>query len=178
MADEATGKAPAKKKKFPLIAAAMMSAMAMGGGSFFVVYSGLVDLPPLPGTASHGTVTDDSHAATSAEGPIEADNHADGFKADFVTLEPLVVPLGASADAALLRTTLVLETTPDRAGEVTAATPRVMDVLNTFLRAVEERVLTDPREMARLRAQMLRRVRLVTPQGAVRDILIQEFVLS
>jgi len=31
--------------------------------------------------------------------------------------------------------------------------------------------------MERLRAQMLRRVKLVTPEGAVRDLLIQEFVL-
>ena len=56
--------------------------------------------------------------------------------------------------------------------------PRINDVLNVYLRAVDERDFEVPRAMVRLRAQMLRRVQLVTPPGAVRDVLIQEFVLN
>ena len=76
-----------------------------------------------------------------------------------------------------LKITLVIEVGPGREAEVEAVKPRVIDILNGFLRAVDEREFHLPRSMERLRAQMLRRVQLVTPEGAVRDLLIQEFVL-
>ena len=56
--------------------------------------------------------------------------------------------------------------------------PRVLDVLNTYLRAVEVRDLEEPAALARLRAQMLRRVQVVTGEGRVRDLLVTEFVLN
>ena len=56
--------------------------------------------------------------------------------------------------------------------------PRVLDVLNTYLRAVEVRDLEEPAALARLRAQMLRRIQVVTGEGRVRDLLIAEFVLN
>ena len=56
--------------------------------------------------------------------------------------------------------------------------PRILDVLNTYLRAVEVRDLEQPASLARLRAQMLRRVQVVTGEGRVRDLLITEFVLN
>ena len=56
--------------------------------------------------------------------------------------------------------------------------PRIVDVLNTYLRAVEVRDLEEPAAMARLRAQMLRRVQVVTGEGRVRDLLVTEFVLN
>ena len=43
--------------------------------------------------------------------------------------------------------------------------PRVVDVLNTFLRAVEPRDLEQPSALAPLRAQMLRRIQVVTGEG-------------
>ena len=56
--------------------------------------------------------------------------------------------------------------------------PRVLDVLNTYLRAVEVRDLEEPSSLVKLRAQMLRRVQVVTGEGKVRDLLITEFVLG
>ena len=52
------------------------------------------------------------------------------------------------------------------------------DVLNTYLRAVEITDLEDPAAMTRLRAQMVRRVRMVTPPDTVRDVLILDFILD
>ena len=49
--------------------------------------------------------------------------------------------------------------------------PRILDVLNSYLRAVELADLEDPSAMVRLRAQMLRRVQIVTGEGRVRDLL-------
>ncbi len=53
-----------------------------------------------------------------------------------------------------------------------------MDVLNGYLRAVDVPALEDPSSLIRLRAQMLRRVQIVTGEGRVRDLLIIEFVLN
>ena len=53
-----------------------------------------------------------------------------------------------------------------------------MDVLNSYLRAVAVSDLEDPSALVSLRAQMLRRIQLVTGEGRVRDLLIMEFVLS
>ena len=62
--------------------------------------------------------------------------------------------------------------------EVTLLLPRVLDVLNGYLRAVDVRELESPSALIKLRAQMLRRVQLVTGEGQVRDLLIMEFVLN
>ena len=56
--------------------------------------------------------------------------------------------------------------------------PRVVDVLNSYLRALEIKDLTDPMALPKLRAQMLRRINIATGQGRVRDLLIMEFVLN
>ena len=67
---------------------------------------------------------------------------------------------------------------PSYEDEVTKLTPRVLDVLNSYLRAVDIAVLSDPPALIKLRAQMLRRIQLVTGEGRVRDLLILEFVLN
>lgn len=56
--------------------------------------------------------------------------------------------------------------------------PRIADVLNTYLRAVEVRDLEAPAATVWLRAQMLRRIQVVAGEGRVRDLLITEFVLN
>jgi len=43
---------------------------------------------------------------------------------------------------------------------------------------VETKDLEDPLALVRLRAQMLRRVQMVTGEGRVRDLLITEFVIN
>ncbi len=53
-----------------------------------------------------------------------------------------------------------------------------MDILNGYLRAVDVRDLEDPSALIRLRAQMLRRIQIVTGEGRVKDLLIMEFVLN
>jgi flagellar FliL protein len=98
--------------------------------------------------------------------------------ATFVMLDPLVISLGPDSRSKHLRVTLAIDAAPGRGPEVQSVIPRVVDILQGFLRAVDEREFEIPRSMDRLRAQMLRRVQLVTPVGAVQDLLIQEFVLN
>jgi flagellar FliL protein len=65
-----------------------------------------------------------------------------------------------------------------REKDVTAILPRVVDVLNSYLRALEISDLEDPAALTRLRAQMLRRVQIVAGPGQVNDLLVMEFVMN
>jgi flagellar FliL protein len=148
-----------KKGKLGLILG-LVAALAFGGGGFYAVQAGLVD----PGALLHH---EPEAKAESVLGDVA-----------FVAMEPVTISLGAEAKAKLLRFTGQLEVAPEHAEEVAALMPRVLDVLNTYLRAVEVRDLEEPASLARLRAQMLRRVQVVTGEGRVRDLLITEFVLN
>lgn len=158
----------AGKAGWKLLAAALVLALLLGGGAFYAVYSGMLALA-LPGVGQA------ERAGAAAALPSRAEAFRPGA---YVALEPLVVSLGPESAAKHLKVTLVIEVEPGRQGQVAAEQPRLVDVLNGFLRAVDERDLALPRSMERLRAQMLRRVQLVAPEGAVRDLLIQEFVLN
>lgn len=96
----------------------------------------------------------------------------------FVNLEPLVISLGPGARSKYLKISISLETSKTHEKSLNELSPRIRDVLNSYLRAVDESDLERPAGMTRLRAQMLRRLQLVSPQGAVNDILITDFVLT
>ena len=146
---------------------ALVLALVLGGGGFYAVYSGLL---PLPG--GHGGDKDYAEAKDEHAPEIPYSQPA------FVPLEPFIISLGETATAKHLKVSLTVEVAPGTEESVAAVVPRINDVLNTYLRAVDERDLEVPRAMTRLRAHMLRRVRLVTPPDAVRDLLFQEFVLN
>lgn len=160
--DGAEEEAPKKKGKKGLVIGLVL-ALVLGGGGFFAVYSGM--LLGGGGEADHGA------AATEDVLPELA-------PVAFVPLEPLVISLGAESGGRHLRFRAELEVAPDARDDVTKLIPRVMDVLNSYLRAVEVGDLEDPAALISLRAQMLRRIQLVTGEGRVRDLLIMEFVLN
>ena len=178
MADAAeTADAPPSKpaKKLGLILG-LVGALALGGGGFYAVYAGLLDpsaLTGLAGGGGHGG----GHGEAVGHGPAEAGVTGHGDVA-FVAMDPIMISLPPGASARHLRFSGQLEVAPDHAAEVAGLMPRVLDVLNTYLRAVEVRDLEEPAALARLRAQMLRRIQVVTGEGRVRDLLIAEFVLN
>ncbi|MFK7881540.1 flagellar basal body-associated protein FliL [Roseobacter sp.] len=163
MADEEIDEeeVPKKASKFPLIIGLVL-AIAGGGGGFFAVQSGMI----LGGEA--------------VEEPEDEPEVKAGALPDitFVEVEPLVISLGAEARNKYLRFRAQLEVVDGYEADVTKLLPRVVDVLNSYLRAVETAQLEDPSALIRLRAQMLRRVQIVTGEGRVRDLLITEFVLN
>lgn len=174
MADDAVADEEASKgKKSPLLIIGAGLAILLGGGSFYAVYSGMIHLPFMP--------QDDAGKPEMAEttGPeFTPGRHEEMADAVFVPLDPLVIALGPRAEASHLKLTVQIEADPAQADAVAALAPRILDVLNTLLRAIDETDVAEPHAMIRLRAQMLRRVQLVTPPGAVRDLLIQQFVLN
>lgn len=168
--------APPKKGGKGLVLG-LVGGLLLGGGGFFAVWSGMIDPGALlgGGGGEHAAPSKGAEAGGhggGAAGPAIADGVA------FLPVDPIMVSLPPGASARLLRFTGQLEVAPEHAAEVQAVMPRVIDVLNTFLRAVEPRDLEEPSALAPLRAQMLRRIQVVTGEGRVKDLLITEFVLN
>ena len=162
---EETG-APAKKGGvlMPLIFG-LVGALVLGGGAAFTVSSGLVDIPGV--TDGGGEKEEKAEKKPKVEAPKPA----------FVALEPLSIGLFHQGRPRTLRLTLMLESTEESVAEVETYVPRVLDALNTLMRAIDEQDLADPSALDRLRAQMLRRIRLVTDGAPVNDLLVVEYIV-
>lgn len=186
MAEEETAKKPGKGGL--IIGAVLM--LALGGGGFGAVWSGLI----LGGAAEEHAETgadgeDKDHGADKGHGDAAGyggDAHAvEGAHAAtavddvaFLPIEPFVVTLGPDSQARRLRFRAELEVPQSARGDVAYLMPRVVDVMNGYLRAVDPADFEDRGALIRLRAQLLRRVELVVGADRVRDVLVMEFVLS
>lgn len=135
-------------------------ALALGGGGFYATFSGLVELDSL------------LPASRDPQSAVPAGAFA------YVPVEPITINLGHRGQARHLRFSAQLEVPPAQAAEVGHLVPRVLDVLNIYLRALETRELEDPAALIRLRAQMLRRIQIVAGPERVNDLLITEFVFN
>ena len=96
----------------------------------------------------------------------------------FVPIAPVVINLGDDPGARFLRFAAELEVSGSDSADVTKLLPRIVDVLNSYLRAVDLVNLQDRSAIIRIRSQLLRRIQLVVGTGRVRDVLITEFVLN
>lgn len=159
---------PAKSGKLPLLLALGL-ALAGAGGGYAVVSLGLL---PLTGreTAAEQGKPDQSGASGAA--PAALPDIA------FVPLDTILITFGGQSAVSHLRFRAELEVAAAYAGEVESIRPRVVDVLNSYLRALDVAELANPAALARLRAQMLRRSQIVAGAGRVRDLLIMDFVLN
>lgn len=157
--DETETDTPKKASRLPLILGVIL-ALAGGAGSFFAIYSGMI-------------AGGDSHAGAE-------DAPEDMALPDivFVEVDPLVIGIGRGATEQHLRFRAQLEVPSAAEEEVRALLPRVIDVMNTYLRAVDIADLQDPSALIRLRAQLLRRVQVVAGNGRVRDLLVMEFIVT
>ncbi|RMF33312.1 MAG: flagellar basal body protein FliL [Alphaproteobacteria bacterium] len=138
-------------------------ALVLGGAGFYAGWSGLVPLPFGPAAEAPG------HEKPKLK-PLG--------KLAFLPLGEVVITLGTRAHARVLKVNAELEIAPEYEADVILLRPRILDVVNTYLRAVEVADLENPAAMPRLRAQLLRRVQVVAGEGRVRDFLITEFVLN
>ena len=154
---------PKKKSKLPILIGLVLM-LLLGGGGFYAVYSGMILAPAHPAGAE-AAAEEEAHVA-----PTEP-------KIAFLPLDPMVISL-PEGKARHLRFSAQLEVPILKQKEVELLKPRVMDVLNGFLRAVEVKDLEDPAALLRLRAQMLRRVQIVVGEGMVNDLLVIEFVMN
>lgn len=157
---ESTEAAPKKSSKMPLIIGLVLAILG-GGGGFYATWSGMI-----LGDAKHA-------AADPAKATVEGLPDI-----AFVPVDPLTVALNDRPEKVHLHFRAQLEVPAAYKADVELLLPRVMDVLNGYLRALQTADIENPSALARLRAQMLRRVQIVTGQGRVNDLLIMEFVIN
>lgn len=155
MTETAPEEAPKSSRKALLLGGVL--ALLLGGGGFYATWSGLL--------ASGGHETSGGHAADMTD-------------IAFVPVAPLIVSIGPGGGERHLRFTAQIEVESAQAAAVTQLMPRIVDVMNSYLRALDAAALEDPAGLVRMRAQMLRRIQMVTGEGRVRDLLITEFVLN
>lgn len=156
-ASELTESPPKRGMMMPLLATVVLFA-AGGGGGYFGVSSGLLSFGSSPAAAPR--------PANPAEGVA------------FLPIDPIVVSLGPAAANRHLSFRAQLEVSSDAVDSVTAIMPRIVDILNGFLRAVDAREFDDPAGLIRMRAQMLRRLQAIAGENQIRDVLVMEFVLN
>jgi flagellar FliL protein len=149
--------APPKRGGKKLVLISLVLALAGAGGGWFAASSGLLPLD----------AADAETAADTAErGTV------------FVPVDPILISLGSTGENRHLSFRAQLEVPTEAAAEVAGLMPRVVDVLNSYLRAVDVREFDSPHGLIRLRAQMLRRVQIIVGDGKVNDLLVMEFVLN
>lgn len=155
MTDAIAPEQPAKSSKLPLIIGLVLA--IAGGAAGFLLLPGLLNAPH---------VEAESHPAPALS------------KHGFLELEPILVSLGPMSASRQLKFHAQLEVTEGMEPEVSAQIPRIIDVMNTYLRAVQTGDFEDPTILYKLRAQLLRRIQIVLGEGRVRDLLIMEFILN
>lgn len=160
MSDAADSPPPRPSRK-PLLAGLVLAPL-MGGLGFYAAYAGLI--PGLSGP----TATPAAAALALAAPPASA----------FVPIDPITINLGARGQARHLRFVAQLDVPTAQLAEVTRQMPRIVDVLNTYLRALDLPDLEEPAALGRIRGQMLRRVRMVVGAERVNDLLVMEFVFN
>ena len=158
---ESDAQEPKKRSKKPLLIGVLL-ALILGGGGFYATWSGMI--------LASGDHAEDEHVEDTPSNPLP--------DIAFVPVPPLVINMGANGGAQHLRFQAQLEVRKSAEQDVVDLLPRIVDVLNGYLRAVETSELERRTALVRLRAQMLRRVQVVTGEGRVRDLLIMEFVLN
>lgn len=156
--EETTDDAPKKASKLPLILGLVLALVGAGGG-FFAVQSGLL---------FKTEVAEEEPESIEISAP----------EVSFVPLDPMIISLPGDAGRGHLRFVAQLEVVPGFETDIETIKPRITDVLNEYLRAVEVAELEEPTAMWRLRSQMLRRIQVVAGDERVKDLLIMEFVLS
>ncbi len=152
----------AKSSRRPLIISLILFLVAAGGG-FYATSSGQLSLASILGDSKDST----EKQAKVAAAPALA----------FLPVGEIVVPLGPDAQAKYLLFTSEIEVSSEDTEQLQSMLPRIRDLFNTYLRAVEARDLEQPDATMRLRDQLLRRLRAITAPLSPRDILFTSFIL-
>lgn len=158
MEDDLQEAAP-KKGRGGLFIGLALAALG-GAGGFFATQSGLLGL-------TGGENPEEMHAKPAALPDLE-----------FVEIAPILISLNDSSVAGHLRFRAQLEVAAGYRAEVAHLEPRIVDLINGYLRALRPADFEDPLILTRLRAQLLRRLQIVAGEGRIKDVLIMEFILT
>lgn len=150
---------PSKNRVLLPIMVGVLGAALLGGGGFYIVYSGLIPGNNAPKTAQ--TTKPEVRPAPT-----------------YMPIEQLTLSLATPGTSQHLRLSAHIEVADGRLAEAEPFRPRFLSVINTYLRAVDPSDLEDPTILMRLRAQLLRRLQMVAGDDLIDDFLITEFILN
>ncbi|UWQ21822.1 flagellar basal body-associated protein FliL [Jannaschia sp. W003] len=164
--------APKKGKKGLVVV--LLLALVAGGGAFGAVWTGMLDglLGGAPAEAEHADAGGPGEDAEAPAPPPAGAPYA------FHEIDPIAVSIGTGGEGRQLRIRIVLELGEEGEDAVAGLEPRLQDAMLGYLRALDPAVLDDPATLLALRAQMLRRARLIAGEEAVANLLVTDFVLN
>ena len=157
---EGEGEVVVQKSSKKMLFFSILALFIGGAAGFYPTWAGLV------------------FASESSVSPMSDDKDDGHLKVAFVPLDQMVISLGPNSKNKHLTFRAQLEVKPEYEAEVQRMIPRVVDVLNNYLRAVDPKDLEPAAALIRLRAQMLRRIDIVLGPNRVNDLLVMEFVLN
>jgi len=156
------GAEPSGKSKGGLIGA-ILTPVLLGAASFGTVFS----LPgPKTAPAAHSDETHKEVVETVSFKPEEQ---------GIIILNEFVISI--RSDRQVLRILLALETPKDNMENIDPNDLRLRDAFMSYLRAVEVEQLADVSFLPQLRAQLLRRAKLVLGEDNVTGILVTDFLI-
>lgn len=154
-----TGEAPEPARKKSLLRPVLLGflgALLLGALAFYAVFSGLIltnqDLAK-PGKAAVADTV-------------------------FLALDPITISPPPQRGARFVRLGVQIEVARTSQAEMSRLEPRFVDMINTYLHAVDLDDLRQPAALIKLRSQLLRRFQLIAGEGHLRDILITEFIID
>lgn len=149
-----------KPSKLPLIIG-LVGALGGAGGGFFATYSGMI------------LGSDVDSEAVMEE--IQVEPLPD---VAYVPIPTMTVSVGPGGTATHLRFQAQIEVPSNFEQDVAKLMPRILDVLNGYLRALDAADLEAQSALMKLRLHMLKRIEIVVGRGRVNDLLVTEFVLN
>lgn len=96
----------------------------------------------------------------------------------FVSVDPLTINIETKEGPRYLKFQAQIETNSAYEADVSKVMPRIIDVFNSYLRAVTYEEMSKPAALITIRSQLLRRAQLVTGEKLINDLLIMEFVIA
>lgn len=165
MTDDNTEEEAPKKSRKPMLIGLILFVL-LGGGGFYATFSGMLSVSALLG-------------GSEAEGTDEAsEDHVESSAFAFASVGEMVIPLGPKANSDFLILEAEVEVSPEEKEAINAQMPRIRDMFNTYLRAVEARDLEAQDATLRLRAHLLRRIGVLIAPLEARDLLFTTFILK
>lgn len=151
------------RSRMPLLIGLMLFVL-LGAGGFYATFSGVFSLSAVLG-------------GDGGEAGAPEKAHSDSPDFAFAPVGEIVIPLGPKANSEFLILEAEIEVAPEDKAALMAQMPRVRDMFNTYLRAVETRDLEAQDATLRLRAHLVRRLKVLLEPLTPRDLLFTTFIL-
>lgn len=160
---DAAAEAPVETKKsskIPIILGLIVLILGAAGG-FYASFSGTILGPK----TTNKIIADSSSVHAMPD-------------VTFVEIEPMIISILPASQGKHLRFRANLEVPSQYADDVQKLMPRVINIMNGYLRALDITDLEKPAILTRLRAQLLRRLQIIVGPEQINDVLILEFVIN